>query len=166
MVFDPETKDGYRIYWPKKGSISVERSVKFNFNDETIVRVLPLEGESEDDELKTQTPTQNPEDTSQESVAEPVKRRGSRIRKESKYVRMLKEGSAITGSKGVLPKGMRGVDENAEAEHAMASVVEMTEGLMPTYEEAQKRPDWPKWEDAINKELDSLKKSGTWELVS
>ena len=33
------------------------------------------------------------------------------------------------------------------------------------YQEARKRPDWPKWEEAIQKELESLKKTGTWELV-
>ena len=35
-------------------------------------------------------------------------------------------------------------------------------GLEPTYEEACKRPDWPKWEEAIQKELVSLEKMGTW----
>ena len=47
----------------------------------------------------------------------------------------------------------------------MASVIESMEGSSPTYEEALKRPDWPKWSDAIDKELDSLKKTGTFELV-
>ena len=36
---------------------------------------------------------------------------------------------------------------------------------MPSYEEAQKRPDWPKWEKVIQEELDNLKKTGTWHLV-
>ena len=47
----------------------------------------------------------------------------------------------------------------------MASVVENAEGLTPTYEEARKRPDWPKWDEAIKKELNSLEKMGTWHLV-
>ena len=55
-------------------------------------------------------------------------------------------------------------EEQAE-EHAMASVIESAEGSMPTYEEALKCPDWPKWEDAISKELESLKASGTYQLV-
>ena len=50
-------------------------------------------------------------------------------------------------------------------EYAMASVVEDAEGLTPTYAEARKRPDWPKWQVAIQNELDSLEKSGTWRLV-
>ena len=104
---------------------------------------------------------------------DPVEGRGKCIRKESEYVRMLKDGSAITGqgSKNILPKGMQlastitAVNENVEAEHAMATIIESAEGSMPTHEEALKSPDWPKWEDAINKGLDNLKRFGTWEMV-
>ena len=184
MGFDPDTKDGHRIYWPEKGSISIERSVRFNFDDEAIVRVLPLEGETNDDELgtpdviaKPNEPVDGNSDVVEVTpvVVEPEapEGKGKRIRKESEYVRMLKDGTATTGSrsKDVLPKGMRpgsiveAVDERVVEEHAMATVIESTEGSMPTYEEALKRPDWPKWEDAISKELDNLKASGTWELV-
>ena len=38
----------------------------------------------------------------------------------------------------------------------MVTVVESAVGLEPMYEEARKRPDWPKWEEAIQKELVSL----------
>ena len=47
----------------------------------------------------------------------------------------------------------------------MATVVESTEGSMPTYKEAKRHPDWPKWQEAIRKELDGLEKMGTWKLV-
>ena len=47
----------------------------------------------------------------------------------------------------------------------MAMVVESAEGLTPTYEEAHKCPDWPKWESAIQTELNNLERSGTWHLV-
>ena len=50
-------------------------------------------------------------------------------------------------------------------DYEMATVSATSEGLEPTYEEAQKQPDWPKWDQAIHKELESLKKTGTWELV-
>ena len=43
MGFDAETKDGHRIYWPEKRSVTVERSVKFNFEDEVEIPILPLE---------------------------------------------------------------------------------------------------------------------------
>ena len=44
MGFDTETKDGHDIYWPEKRSVTVERSVKFNFKDEIEVPIpiLPL----------------------------------------------------------------------------------------------------------------------------
>ena len=108
--------------------------------------------------------------------AEPTKGRGKRIRKETEYVRLLREGSGVTGSrKGGLPKGMQSgttasdvdkeVDKEVEVEHAMATMIESTQGLMPTYAEAKRRPDWPKWEEAIKKELRGLDSSGTWRLV-
>ena len=36
-----------------------------------------------------------------------------------------------------------------EIEYAMANMVGSAEGLEPTYQEAQRRPDWPKWQEAI-----------------
>ena len=56
------------------------------------------------------------------------------------------------------------IDEVAE-EHAMTIVVESVDGSMPTYQEALKCPDWPKWEEAINSKLNSLKANCNWELV-
>ena len=170
LGFDPETKDGHRIYWPEKQSVSVERSVRFNFNDEMVIRVLLLEGEAKSNEPNPKTiPSAKSPVT---EIPDPVGGRGMRIRKDSSYVRMLKDGSATTGQKSILPKGMQEnpvpIDETPEEqaeEHAMASVIESAEGSMPTYEEALKRPDWPKWEDAISKELESLKASGTYQLV-
>lgn len=47
----------------------------------------------------------------------------------------------------------------------MASVIGGMEGLEPTCAEARRRPDWPKWEEAIRKELKGLEASGTWRLV-
>ena len=87
---------------------------------------------------------------------------------------MLREGTGVTGEKsstGLLPKGIQTgsmstvVGDVAIEDYAMAAVVKSVEGLTPTYEEACKRSDWPKWKEAIQKELDSLKKTGTWELV-
>lgn len=39
------------------------------------------------------------------------------------------------------------------------------ECIEPAYEEAKKRPDWPKWEEAIGSEIKSLTRNGTWEIV-
>ena len=46
MGFDAETRDGHHVYWPEKRSVTVERSVKFNFKDEIQIPILPLEKEN------------------------------------------------------------------------------------------------------------------------
>ena len=53
MGFDEETGDGHRIYWAEKRLITVERSIKFNFEEEIIVGQLLLRGENSTSELKT-----------------------------------------------------------------------------------------------------------------
>ncbi len=52
----------------------------------------------------------------------------------------------------------------AVEDFAMATVMDAAEGLNPSYEEARMREDWPKWQEAIKAELDSLKANVT--LVS
>jgi hypothetical protein len=189
MGFDEQTKDGHRVYWPEKRKVSVERNVKFNFEtEEVIVGDLPLEGEQSIDERSSVV---RPETTDQinhpgtieselrhistENLPirqanptvdpEPFEGRGKRIRKETEYVRLLREGSGVTGGRGsVLPRGMQqGTvvgdteaiqtaitrEDGAEVEHAMATMIESAQGLTPTYVEAKRRPDWPKWEEAI-----------------
>ena len=47
----------------------------------------------------------------------------------------------------------------------MATVMDAAEGLNPTYEEAKKRPDWPRWKEAIEAEWKALEDNGTWKLV-
>jgi hypothetical protein len=47
----------------------------------------------------------------------------------------------------------------------MAAVMNTTENLEPTYQEAKRRSDWPKWQEAIKTELTSLEKNGTWSVV-
>ena len=53
MGFDEETGDGHCVFWAEKRSITVERSVEFNFEEEVIVGQLPLEGENSTCKLKT-----------------------------------------------------------------------------------------------------------------
>ena len=75
-------------------------------------------------------------------------------------------------SYSLLPKG---VQETADVvdewemvsveEFVMASVTEASEGIMPSFEEAKKHPDWPKWQEAIKTELANLEVNGTWELI-
>ena len=71
-----------------------------------------------------------------------------------------------------MPPGMQTGSEVAECciaataeDYGMATMMNEAEDLEPPYETARKRPDWPRWEEAIKAELISLEKNGTWRLV-
>ena len=85
------------------------------------------------------------------NITKPTEGRGKRIRKETEYIRLLRESAGVTGenSKGILPRGIQSgslseVLETAlsavggvcEVDYAMATVIEGVEGLTPSYEEA------------------------------
>ena len=55
-----------------------------------------------------------------------------------------------------IPKGI---------DFAMATVIDATEGLNPTYKEAKTCPDWPRWKEAIEAEWKALVDNRTWKLV-
>jgi hypothetical protein len=50
-------------------------------------------------------------------------------------------------------------------EVAMAAMTAEAEAIEPSFEEAQHRSDWPKWQEAIAVEIATLKKAGTWNLI-
>ena len=53
-----------------------------------------------------------------------------------------------------------------QIEHAMAVAISEIEAMDPqSLEEAMRRPDWPKWQAAIQEELGALKKAGMWGIV-
>lgn len=96
MGFDAETKEGHRVYWPEKRSVTVERSVSFRFEpEEVVVDVLPLEGEGKDYERLVTNESER-ENIVLEIVkipeAEPVPEteategREKHIRKETEYI--------------------------------------------------------------------------------
>ena len=136
----------------------MERNVKFNFEDEVVVGVLPLEGESPGGERLTPSTdgvpnaTEEINDSNETTDDLPATEgRGKRIRRETEYVRALRDGTGVTGDRSwVLPRGMQMgskpiVKEQAgiavdvpEIDYAMATATAGAEGLMPTYEEAQK----------------------------
>jgi hypothetical protein len=126
IKFDEETGDGHCIYWADKRSITVERSVKFNFEEEIVVGQLPLEGENSTSELKTSQIGPIKPATMEEVVeAEvpgvpdhlgeafeedpPVEGRGKRIRKKTAYVKRLRDAEGVMDgcpSATLLPKGL------------------------------------------------------------
>lgn len=188
--FDVES-NAHRVYWEGRRLITVERSVKFNVEEE-LTEGVPLEGEWDvEGDDNNQSPSRSypkasieeipdpdapsaPHNEAPEVTAEPEIQE-KRVRKPSSYVRRLQEGEGVTSARpsdGLLPKGIQEVAEVVDEwemvsveEFAMATVTEASEGIMPSYEEAKKRPDWPKWQEAIKAELQNLKMNGTWELV-
>ena len=66
---------------------------------------------------------------------------------------------AAIDSKTVLLEDFEGFEEALLAETSDAEALEPR-----TLAEAKRRPDWPLWEKAIQEELETLKKAGTWKL--
>ena len=70
--------------------------------------------------------------------------RGKRVRKESAYVRRIRDGenaSALPKGIQVAPEMAGGAWEVEEEDWAMASMMNQAELLEPTYEEVKRRPD-------------------------
>jgi len=128
-------------------------------------------------------PPSNPLDNAQVPDV-PMLRRSTRQHTESPYIKILRAGVGThDGREGdpLLPKGIQAVvTEGVEDEQALmaweldneSTVFALlagnaeAEGLEPsTINEAKTRPDWPKWEDAINAELKSLDDAHTWNMV-
>ena len=120
--------------------------------------------------VEQQTPPEIlPEIPETVSEAEEELGRGKRIRKDSEKVKMLRQGLGVTSQgTSLLPKGIPETPDAAGLtveDFAMATVMASAEGIEPTYQEAQRRSDWPRWHEAIQVELQNLKTSGTWEIV-
>ncbi len=196
--FDDESK-AHRIYWENKRTVTIERNVKFLPEDvDIVVEVVALEGENAKLDERDEGEADNQPMPLQRATVEDVPDcdapevlpeeedveggRGKRVRKESTYVRRLRDGegsvSNLPGSL-VMPRGLQlGSEVPAEdagmvdawkmvsvEDFAMAAAMSDAENLNPTFTEARKRSDWPKWEQAIQAELASLRKNETWEIV-
>ena len=108
---------------------------------------------------------------------QPQLRRSSRQRFKSEYFRRLREGQGTVDGKkpketAALTEVLHGgtnegeSPDNDDIVYAMVTRVSKAEGLDPlTIDEACARPDWPKWDEAILKELASLEAARTWDVV-
>ena len=96
---------------------------------------------------------------------------------ESEYFRWLREGQGtVDGRKPketaalteVLHGGMNEgeLPDNDNVVYAIVARVSKAKGLDPsTINKAHARPDWPKWDEAISKELASLEATHMWDVV-
>ena len=92
---------------------------------------------------------------------QPEPRQSTCQRFDSDWKRRLQAGE---GTAALANERERESDE--EVAYAMAARIAEAEGLdLSTVHEAKAREDWPKWEGAINAELQSLKEARTWDIV-
>ena len=192
LGIDEESK-GARIYWPDTKSVTVERNIYFDntsanrFEEEEVVEIVktnavqntPAIARAVPDNTSAmdnpRTDVENPENNDPD--ASDTESINKRVRKPSKKIADLLGGmgSWSTQSRPMLAPGVQQpsndwatsvVDVGCEEEHAFAAETSSAEALEPrSLAEAQKRPDWPLWEKAIQEELVTLKAAGTWEIV-
>ena len=122
---------------------------------------------------------QNRSASSNQVADESVAIRSQRTRIPTRYVRDIQSGVGTADNrpgKSNLPIGIQipklitqlegETEDDGQIKHAMATAVSEMEAIDPqSLEEATRRPDWPKWEIAIQEELNALKRAGTWGIV-
>jgi Reverse transcriptase (RNA-dependent DNA polymerase) len=114
-----------------------------------------------------------------ETPQNPEALQSCRTRIPTRYIKDIQSGvGTADGRPGKLnlPPGIQipnpttQVEEETEdagqIKHAMAAAISEIEAFDPqSLEEARQRPDWPKWQIAIQEELKVLKTAGTWKIV-
>ena len=124
--------------------------------------LFPSESEGEADDEGEQAPSQTPQapkkkGKQREDFPEPT-RKSHRIPKLSDYMKRLDAGEGTTGE--YLDSVF-----SAEIVDFIAAAIQEADGSPQSINEAQKRLDWPKWKEAMERELNTLEKARTWETV-
>ncbi|KIO08044.1 hypothetical protein M404DRAFT_78898, partial [Pisolithus tinctorius Marx 270] len=157
---DDNSLNGCRIYWPEKKSVTVERNVYWNPSS---AEALPREGEEEDNYLP------NVMLTSTAPVAETVVAPSPPPVTPAQSVPPSPPAEPPEDAAALLASIVEDSDDDLcriDLTMAMDEVIAETEALEPSsLAEARRHPDWPRWEEGIREELDTLKEAGTWELV-
>ena len=112
-------------------------------------------------------------------------RQSTRTKKPSGYVRRLASGEgsadgspAIPGSFGTGDPGESAPFTDTQSDlspgecaylaglgDVMAAVIQEAEGDTKSLQEARSRSDWPRWKEAMDREMETLEKAGTWKTV-
>jgi len=160
---DARQSKGHQVYWRTTRTVTVEWSVIL-----AVVEVDNNDGnEGEDDTTNTDnvpTPSHNP------NRLETQPRHNI---KPSQYTHNLQNGLNTRTGTGqtadTLPPGIPKPTlptETVFVEKAMAADMADAEGIEPqSITEAKRLKDWPKWERAVEEELQNLMEHGTWEVI-
>jgi hypothetical protein len=189
LGFDQDTIDGHRIYFPDNRAIRVERSIKFPELKRSggIFKVLN-EGEKAEirDEEKSQNIQHAPSTVTPPSApprapnqpysplttppSTPLSNSGSKTPKaiaprdisSSIDVKNIIEGTRTRRSAQIAHAENADSPQNNSGgiEYALAGVGNLSDA--PTVEEAMMRPDWPLFKDAMDVEMEVMRKTGTF----
>lgn len=179
--YDGQSK-GHRVYWDTTHRVTVERNVRFG---ELLLPVVvddgvELEGEQvpgndkptstadSTEETPINEPSTPPTSPKPEVLEPPPAPRPMRIRKPSQKVSDILAGKGADSS---VPRGVQTpVEPAAElleevSGAAMAAQIAEVEGLDPqSLAEAKCRPEWLRWQEAMQEELRALEAHSTWRL--
>ena len=186
LGLDEESIDGHRIYDPEKRTIRVERSVRFPETKRSggIHRVL---NEGENAEISAENSQKNiqytpshgppgpttvplpdsplttpPTTPSPSRIKTPVTVAPRDISSKIDASNIL-EGGRTRRSQAVHTAPIEEAETRsllADAEFAFAGVDDMSDS--PTVEEAMKREDWPLFKQAMDVEMEAMKRTGTF----
>lgn len=179
--YDKDSTHAHRVYWPGRRTVSVERDIKFQELDTQVTLPTPITAPTP---IPTPTVVPTPPDSQlegenrgnkQKVEAQPKSRKGVRSMALDPVKGVEYEGGRSTRSGTTLGPAaslaeVPGLDEDdfhvGGLEFAMAAAIQSLAGLEPsTLAAARKRDDWSMWEEAMRKEIASLVKAGTWEVV-
>ncbi|KAJ3559907.1 hypothetical protein NM688_g59 [Phlebia brevispora] len=170
------------IYWLDQCTMSIEHDIKFQEHDTHITLPMSLVPTPTAPPVVSTTPTPTSEGSQLEG-----EREGPKLETEAQLKANLHKGirsltvlpvkevdyagsrathsGATLGTAAALVKDFNNLHVGG-LNFAMAAVICDAARLeLMSLEAAWKRDDWPMWQDAMQKELDSLEKAGTWELV-
>ena len=121
------------------------------------------EADDEQERAPTQTPQAPKKKKKKKASDEPSEpeRRSTRIPKLSEYMKRLAAGEGTTGEEYDVSDFVF----SAEYHDIIVAAIHEADGDPKTLSEAQTRPDWPRWKEAMNRELATLERAGTWETV-
>jgi hypothetical protein len=164
-----EQSKGYRVYWPGKRRVSVERNVSFVPTTVTVASDVPVEGEMV-------TPTKVPASNTQhvlppppnipQPLPIPTAPKATRVRPPVGYYKALNQGeSASLAAELHFEESELDLMDNASlTSHVTPSAFAAAEPE-PTLKQALNGPDAIEWQEAIDYEISQLEKLKAWEVV-